>query len=242
MLEKIKGLFKGNKDEDRTNDSDPSGLNNSKNKAITQTWFEEQYNSIIVQRNILFLSLIVAVIIVLVSIIGISYVSTSKKFEPFVIQIQKDTGITTIVNPISSELLDGNDALARYFIKEYVSARETYNPVDFTMRARQIIRLMSTQDVYTQYLGYINQDQNNPSIIYGSTNTTYLQTKSWTKLPDGSFMYRFFVNETAGSKKTYNKIVTIKFIYKAMELTEAQRDINPVGFTVTGYTVNQDDS
>ena len=211
-------------------------------KDSTPSWFEERYDTMIVQRNILLIFLFLCIVLVITSVIAVSYVSTSKSFEPFVIQIQKNTGITKIVNPINSEILSGNEALAEYFIKSYVNARETYNPVDFNTRARQIIRLMSTTPVYYQYLGYINDDKNNPALLYGDTNTTFLTTRSWSKLQKNKYIYRFAIQETTGQKTLHNKIAIIEFDYKAMELSETQREINPVGFTVTGYRVDQDDS
>jgi type IV secretion system protein VirB8 len=232
MLEKFKKYFAKEATED----------NNQTSDSVIKNWFENRYDSLIVQRNILFVFLLISVGVVILSIFAISYIATSKDFEPFVIQVQKDTGITTVVNPVSSQVLDGNDALARYFIKEYVSARETYNPVDFDTRSRTLIKLMSNPNIYSEYLGYISNDTNNPSVIYASNNTTYLKTKSWSKLSDGSFVYRFSVNETTGQKKIYSKIAIISFTYKAIELSEDQQDINPVGFTVTGYRVDDDNS
>jgi type IV secretion system protein VirB8 len=233
MLEKLKGYL-------TKKDSDP-------NKKIEpdvkkRNWFDDRYHSIILQRNLLFLLMIISVVVVVIAISAISYVATSKEFEPFVIEIQKDTGVTTIVNPISSDLLGGNDALARYFIKKYVSARETYNIADFNNRARLTVRLMSSPQIYSQYLQYIRNDENNPSLIYGSDNITVLQSKSWSKLEDGSFVYRFSIQEISGQKRIYNKIVIIRFEYDAIQLTEDQQDINPVGFIVTAYRVDNDNS
>ena len=55
-------------------------------------------------------------------------------------------------------------------------------------------------------------------------------------------MLRFSVNETAGDKRVLNKLAVIDFDYVPMELTETERDINPIGFQVTGYRVDDDNS
>ena len=233
MLEKLKEYFIK---------KDSNANQPIENTLKKRNWFDDRYNSIIIQRNILFSLMIISVVVVVISISAISYVATSKEFEPFVIQIQKDTGITTIVNPISSDLLGGNDALARYFIKKYVSARETYNIADFDTRAKLTVRLMSRPQIYSQYLQHVRNDQNNPSLLYGSDNITSLQTKSWSKLEDGSFVYRFAIQEVDGQKRIYNKIAIVRFEYNAIELAEDQQDINPVGFIVTAYRVDDDNS
>ena len=178
----------------------------------------------------------------IVSVIVVAIILNSREFSPFVIQIDESTGMATVVNPVSSEILEGNEALARYFIKEYVTARETYNPVDFDTNARKTVRLLSSNTVYWNYLGYIKHKEVDPSLLYGQKNTTFLLIKSWSKLDKKKYMLRFSINETAGNKKVFNKLAVVDFDYVAMELTEAERDINPVGFQVKGYRVDDDNS
>lgn len=207
-----------------------------------QHWYYERYETVVTQRNLLSIILILALAIVVVSVIGITYVSTSKEFDPFVIQIDQQTGTTEVVDPLTSKVLGGNEALDRYFIKKYVTARETYNPVDFNTYARDVIRLLSDSTVYWNYLGYINNKRTNPTIIYGAGNTTYLTVRSWSKLEKDTYVFRFSITETAGAKTTVNKIAIIKIAYVPMRLNEQDREINPVGFQIIGYKVDNDDS
>ena len=166
----------------------------------------------------------------------------AKRFDPFVIQIDDTTGMAKIVNPINSSVLGGNEALAQYFIKKYVIARETYNPVDFETEAMKTIRLLSSSTIYWLYRGYLKNNEVNPAVKYGQKNTTFLIVKSWSKLDEKKFILRFSINETAGNKQVFNKIAVIEFDYLPMELTDSERDVNPIGFQVTGYRVDDDNS
>jgi type IV secretion system protein VirB8 len=159
-----------------------------------------------------------------------------------VIQIENSTGLAKVVNPITSEILGGNEALARYFIKRYVISRETYNPVDFETRARQIVRLLSTSQVYNNYMGYIKDKLNDPTILYGQKNTTYLTVKSWSKLDSKRYVFRFSITETVGDRRVLNKIAIIDYDYVPMSLSADDEDINPVGFQIKGYKVDDDNS
>lgn len=219
--------------------------------TITQTkqdikpvknWFEERHDTITTQRNLLFLFVIILLILSIISVGVVAYVVNSKEFDPFVIQIDNATGVAQVVNPASSEILDGNEALAKYFIKKYVIARETYNPVDFETRAKKIIRLFSASNVFWEYRGYIQNEENNPAVKYGQKNTTYLTLKSWSELGDNKYIIRFSIHETAQNRLTFNKIAIVEFRYVPMELKESDMEINPVGFQVTGYRVDNDDS
>jgi type IV secretion system protein VirB8 len=55
-------------------------------------------------------------------------------------------------------------------------------------------------------------------------------------------MLRFSINETAGARKVFNKIAIVEFDYLPMELTDSDRDTNPIGFQITGYRVDDDNS
>ncbi|WP_342260028.1 virB8 family protein [Candidatus Tisiphia endosymbiont of Metellina segmentata] len=208
----------------------------------TRNWYEERSDRLIVQRNILLVLSILLIILIMASIAAVTIVVNSREFSPFVIQIDDSTGMATIVNPISSEILNGDEALSRYFIKKYLIARETYNPVDFDTEARKSVRLLSSSPVYYNYLGYIQNKDVNPVLIYGQNNTTFLVIKSWSGVEKNKYMVRFSINETTGNKTVFNKIAVVSYAYIPMELTDADRDINPVGFQVNDYRVDDDNS
>lgn len=209
---------------------------------ITRNWYEERADKLVVQRNILLMLSVLLIILIMVAVIAVTFVVNSREFSPFVIQIDDSTGMATIVNPISLEILDGNESLAKYFIKKYLIARETYNPVDFDTEARKSVRLLSTTSVYYGYLGYIRGKDVDPVLMYGQNNTTYLTVKSWSKLDQNKYIVRFSVNEASGGKIVFNKIAVVSFAYVPMELTDAEKDINPVGFQINGYRVDNDNS
>jgi type IV secretion system protein VirB8 len=207
-----------------------------------KNWYEERYDNITVQRNLLFLLLLVLLCLSIVSIGVVAYVINTKRFDPFVIQIDDTTGIAKVVNPLTSTVLSGNEALAQYFIKKYIIARETYNPVDFSTEAKRVVRLLSANSIYWDYRSYLKNEAVDPTIKYGQKNTTYLMVKSWSKLADKKYIMRFSINETAGAMKVFNKIAVVEFQYLPMELTENDKDVNPVGFQVTGYRMDDDSS
>jgi type IV secretion system protein VirB8 len=222
--------------------SQEAGEAQAQSTQQVRNWYEERFDNITVQRNLLFILLLILLCLSIVAIGVVAYVINTKRFDPFVIQIDDTTGMAKVVNPINSKILNGNEALAQYFIKKYVVARETYNPVDFTTLTNKTVRLLSANSIYWEYRGYIRNDAINPAIKYGQKNTTFLIVKSWSKLNDNKYILRFSTNETAQGRKVYNKIAVVEFQYIPMELTEKDKDINPLGFQVTGYRVDDDSS
>lgn len=221
---------------------DPNSSEITDTIRIVKSWYEEKYDTLLAQRNLLVIMLFAFILLTIAAAVAIGVVINARKFDPFVIQIDETTGQAKIVDPMSSEILQGNDELAKYFIKKYVIARETYNPVDFDTEARRTVRLLSSGNVYRDYNSYIKGKKTDPSIVYGLKNTTYLTAKSWSKLDKKKFLLRFAITETSVDKKVMNKIAVVDFDYAAMDLTEAERDINPIGFQVKGYRVDDDNS
>lgn len=207
--------------------------------VLSKNWNEDIYNALIVKRNRLFFLLIVAMLIILASVCTIIIITTSKKFTPFIIAIEENTGKTKVLKELNKQSISSNEALAKYFIKKYVVARETYNPADNNYNER-LIRLFSSKNVLVNYLGYIKN--NDLTVKYGDDNTTYLTVRSWSKLDDSKYVLRFSISETSGQMNIFYKIAIVGITYKEMELTESQFNINPVGFTVTEYRIDDDNS
>ncbi|HJD61032.1 MAG TPA: virB8 family protein [Rickettsia endosymbiont of Degeeriella rufa] len=239
MLDNIFGFFKSS---DKAQNDAKSEQNQANPLKITQNWYEERADKLIVQRNLLIILLIILSIFMVISTLVIAFVVKSKQFDPFVIQLDDTTGRASVVEPISSPVLTADESLTRYFIKKYINARETYNFVDFTTLARTTIRLLSTSNVFYGYLGYIRDKNNDPSLKYQENNTTYLVVKSWSKIASDKYIVRFAVKEATGNQTVYNKIAVVSYAYVPMQLTDSELDINPVGFQVNGYRVDDDNS
>lgn len=239
MLNNIFGFFKSS---DKAQNDAKNEQNQVNPLKITQNWYEERADKLIVQRNLLIILLVVLSIFMVISTLVIALVVKSKQFDPFVIQLDNTTGHASVVKPISPSILTTDESLTRYFIKKYINARETYNFGDFTDLARTTVRLLSTSNVFYDYLGYISDKKNDPSLKYKEDNTTYLVVKSWSKIASDKYIVRFSINESTGNHTVYNKIAVVSYAYVPMQLTDSELDINPVGFQVNGYRVDDDNS
>ncbi|NDB82720.1 MAG: virB8 family protein [Alphaproteobacteria bacterium] len=207
--------------------------------ARSSSWYQDRYENVKLQRNIFALLGIIGGVCVIVSVLVVGQISLSKSFSPFVVQIEESTGYAKIVNPANSKLLSADDSLARYFLTKYVSARESYNIVDFDFNMKNVVRIFSSQNVYRDYIGYIRNPDNDPKTIYGYKNSIYIKIRSITTLGDKYFI-RFAVYDTTKDRQIASKIATATFNYLAMELQDSERDVNPVGFQITGYGVTDD--
>jgi type IV secretion system protein VirB8 len=213
----------------------------SKSGLDVQNWYQDKYDSIRSQRNILVFGMFSGCIIVVLSLVMVVTVANSKKYEPFVVQVEKKTGLAKVLKPSVSDKISSSESINRYFIKKYLIAKETYNKVSLD-RAKKVVQLLSTSQIYRLHLQYIRREENNPTILYGDETATYLKIRSWSRVNENQYLVRFSIKEFGRRQGDFNKIALVEINYVDMETSEENLDINPIGFQVTGYRVDEDNS
>ncbi len=210
-----------------------------------RNWYYDRYETLIVQRNVLFLVTVLSVIASVVAVFFVGKVTLSKSVEPMVIEVEDKSGITNIVNPNTDQTWTSDRAINEYFLMTYLTARETYNVASYTYNYSTIVRLLSNSAVYNQFKDIINNPTNNPISKYAANNYTTLKVRSIQFLEDSpsgdhNVQVRFSVNEMLGNKAQYNKIVSILWNYTKMQMKFDERMVNPLGFQIKFYAVSDD--
>ena len=103
--------------------------NESLDKDIN--WNSSRYSTVVAQRNTLLLFTLILLVAISVSILAIFKISTSSTIEPFVIEIDKKSGIVQLVDPVTVKQYSANETLSDYFISEYIKAREVFDPYNY---------------------------------------------------------------------------------------------------------------
>ncbi len=204
-----------------------------------RNWYSDRYESMVVQRNLLLLLTCVMLLTILIGVFMVGQVTLSKSVDPFVIEVEQRSGITNVVNPLSRRDLLTDESLKTYFLMKYLRARETYSSVDYEYNYSTVLRLLSTREIYQQFKKSLSENPRNPVVLYGAKVQTTLKVRSIQFL-DGAAtaQIRFSVIESTGGR--YDKIATITFNFVQMEMTNEERYVNPLGFQVTGYRVDDE--
>ncbi|MEQ9115932.1 MAG: type IV secretion system protein [Rickettsiales bacterium] len=208
-----------------------------------RNWYSDRYESLVVQRNTLFLVSLVAIIATVVSSFVVLTVSTTKEIIPMLVEVEENTGFTNIVDPKTNETWTQDKALNEYFLMKYLEARETYNVASYMYNYNTVVRVLSTSQVYSDFKKQIS-GRNSPIAKYGSNMSTKIKVRSVQYLPDResgdkNVQIRFQVAESSGGK-FYNKIVTILYNFTKLQLTFDDRMVNPLGFQIKSYAVADD--
>ncbi len=220
---------------------------NKKNESVSKldSWYSEAYSSAVLQRNVFMLIAIISIIVTISAVLALRYVKNTKSIEPFVIEIERKTGIPTVVDPLTVHNYSANEVVKRALVMQYIKAREEYFSQTFQYNYGSVIKVMSSPTVYyNQYLPQSNpQNPNSSAALLGQDASKTVQWKSIIFPTDNTAQVRIQV-DTYGSanKNKQDKIILIGFEFQKLDLNEADRLINPLGFVVTLYRIEDENT
>ncbi|WP_395462673.1 virB8 family protein [Wolbachia endosymbiont of Cantharis cryptica] len=215
--------------------------NESLDKDIN--WNSSRYSTVVTQRNILLLFTLILLVAISVSILAIFKISTNSTIEPFVIEIEKKSGIVQLVDPVTVKQYSANEVLNNHFIAEYIKAREVFDPYHYNYNYYTKVRLFSSPNVYNEFRNYIrSQNMDDLFNFYSDFVKSEFKIRSIQKLDDDTLQVRFTVGFTRkdGSSVRKNKIVIMSYRYASLEMDDQQRYVNPLGFQVISYRVDDE--
>ena len=215
---------------------------NVKTIIEAKNWYKDRYQYLLVQRKLLTLITLLSLLCTLGTVIAIALLAPLKTVDPFVIQVDQKSGITQTVDPLSVKELTANEAVNDYFLVQYIRSRETYSVTDLA-RNYNIVRVMSDPD--RVYPDFVRQaDPNNPrsnAARLGSSGLRTVKFKSITYLNPQLVQARLLIEEKQDANVVqYHKIALVAFEYIKLSLTNEERYINPLGFRITDYRLDED--
>lgn len=216
---------------------------NQKIKPEVQSWYKDRYQSVVVHRKIMGLIAMGSLGCTLMLAMVISQLIPLKTIEPYVLQIDSRTGFTQVVDPVTAQQLTANQAVNDFFIVQYIRSREGYNAQDL-MHNVNIVRLMSENTrVYNDFMAAANPNNpQSPITRLGGGGTRSIRFKSITYIGPQTIQARVLISEKPDKMPPteYHRIILLRFEYVKMNLTTEERYLNPLGFRVTEYQINED--
>lgn len=178
-----------------------------------------------------------------VAIVGLTPL---KKVVPFIIRVDNATGIVDVVETIQDSKTNYDEAISKYFIRQYLRYREGYAP-DQQLESEfyNNVGLMSSPTEQAKYADYFspNFNKNSPLVLYGNHGriNTIIKSISFVDADKKIALVRFIKEVQDGrDKKETHLAATITFKYVSGAIDESARAINPLGFQVTEYRVDID--
>ncbi len=210
----------------------------------TKNWYADRYQSAIIQRNFLLLVTLASLLGALIANWAVKSQVNSKTFEPYVIEVEEKTGIVTLVTESSLMQYAGNEAVKRYFVMQYINAREGYDPANYQYNYGRVVRLFSARSVYDEFRAYVSKSNPQSPVNLPSGMTRHVTLKSLTFLDDKKSVAQVRVvieiRRAGELVEEQHRIATLNFLFAPVELDYQERLINPLGFQVTSYRIDED--
>ena len=219
-------------------------LSEKRERLASTSWYSERYQLVTVQRNCALLILFIAVCGIILCIFTILKISSDKSIDPFVVEIEEKSGISTVIRPFIQERWTTDESLRRYFLLNYVHAREEYDFTTFNYNYFTTVRVMSLDSVYAQFRNQIYATAGKSPITLGEHGKVEIKIRSVTHLrppKENSYLAQvIFVKNTISHNKTVseNKVALVGYEYSDLNMKTNEREINPLGFRVTSYKLD----
>lgn len=223
-----------------------------KNKTVKQVknWYQDRYETILIQRNILFVLVIAFVIIFGFTIIGVIKLNSTKVYEPFIVQIEENTGVITKVTNKAVRELSAQKAVRNASLVKYILAREGYNYTDYQFNYFKVVRLMSDSNTFKEFNAMVSPSNPLSPISFGFDYKIEAKIKSIVDFDEKDNLVQIRISKSKLSTKsnsgkaldTKDYIITLRYAYRNLDLTETERYINPLGMQIIGYRINEEQS
>lgn len=178
-----------------------------------------------------------ASVIAALSVIAVMLLTPLKQVEPFVIRVDNTTGIVDVVKSLRNSTTEYNEAITKYFIAEYIHAREGYSR-PLAESNYSAVTLMSDTNERRQYEVYFDPIKNpkSPLNVYNTNGSVEAKIKSISFLKKNTAAIRYLRVQHVGTTTTQSDwIATVNFRYVNSPQSEQAREINPLGFLVADY-------
>ncbi len=176
----------------------------------------------------------------------IAYMLPLKKVEPYVIKVDTTTGMTKLVSAINKKTLEPDEAMNKYFASSYVKKRESYY-YDFLEQDYIYVQLLSNNQVANEYRnlykGEAARDKtlSNDFEVRGKILSVVLGESADTKTSTIRIKLIKKDLRTNNILQTVTKVVTLSYDYYPETLeTEEERLMNPLGFKVLSYRIDNE--
>jgi type IV secretion system protein VirB8 len=205
-------------------------------------WYADRYQSIFVSRNRWLVVALLALGLALAQALALVGLMPLKTSVPFVIKEEVSGAITTVAPLKGDNSILYEESTRKYFLARYVISRETYDPAglaeDYTA-----VGLMSDREEAQEFERSIAQtNPHSPIRVYGQTAKRLIRVKSISFLNDHLAQVRLSATEKnrSGTQAVSEWVALVGFRFGLAPALESDRLINPLGFYVTSYRLDQE--
>lgn len=203
-------------------------------KFRPKSWYSNRYQFVLIQRNILLIFALVAMICVSAGMALLNQVISSKSLEPYLIEFEDKTGIPTVVDQLTVEQFTGNELMRKYFLNQYINSSTGYNAKTYPEDSEKV-RIFSNPKVFSDFRTRIQPRK------LGTNTRIKVRIKSMIFASKSTAQIRILqstITDGMSRPEEKNMLVTLNFYFDPnLKLNSQERLLNPLGFQVKDYAI-----
>ncbi len=167
-----------------------------------------------------------------------------KTAVPIVFRVNDTTGMVDRVFDVRGGEMAASEAERRYFLWQYILHRQGYTFTD-AQRDFDVVNLMSTADVQQQYTAWFKgSNPQSPQVLLGRNGSSTVNWISTSFLGQKQAQVRFTQQDRKGDAllPLRHMVATITFDFARGDTTGSAINVNPDGFLVTSFHVDQENA
>lgn len=178
---------------------------------------------------------------------AIAMLAPLKTVEPYVLSVDGKTGLVEVLEPLKDSLPTYGEAVDKYYIEDYVMARESY---DWGLIQRYFDKVKSYSvggsGAWADYDNFLKSDVS-PLVILADRSRVIAEVTSTTLDPSSSSATVRLSKRVLGRDgrpadgiPTTYWIATLRYDYPNPKLLPSERRLNPLGMKITSYQIVQE--
>ncbi len=205
--------------------------------AEAQSWDRDRFVAAARSKRIAWIVASVAIALAIVAVLAIMALTPLKTVVPYVVTVDRSTGSTDVTQELRGDRsITYDEAIRKYFLADYVRAREGWIPQAREEFFRKVLAL-STREEQARWTAFYKKDNpDSPQNQFTANDAVFVAVRSVAFISPNVAQVRF-VKRLERDQQVIETpaIATITFDVLSKPETEAGRYANPLGFQVKSY-------
>lgn len=205
--------------------------------AEAQSWDRDRFVAAARSRRIAWIVASVAIALAIVAVLAIMALTPLKTVVPYVVTVDRSTGATDVTQELRGDKsITYDEAIRKYFLADYVRAREGWIPQAREEFFRKVLAL-STREEQARWTAFYKKDNpDSPQNQFTANDAVFIAIRSVAFISPNVAQVRFVKRLERDQQAIETPaIATITFDVLSKPETEAGRYANPLGFQVKSY-------
>jgi type IV secretion system protein VirB8 len=205
-------------------------------------WQADRYQAVYVSRNRWLVTALAALALAAFQAAALVILLPLKTAIPFLIK-EETSGAVVTLRPLAGDpSVTYSESLRKYFLARYLIYRETYDPMDLRDNYHSVDLMSGGQEsrLFRQWAD--PSSPSSPIRIYGAQTRRTIRIRSIAFLNSDTAQIRFTATEerVSAPPKMSDWIATLAYRFGFAPAQDAERLVNPLGFSVTHYRIDQE--